>query len=232
MTAAADRYRPELAVGVTSARIRDVSPAARALHQAILRGFATTGRAPDPAALPATSPAGQDVRVLLRELHERDVVRLDGHGRIRAAYPFSAVPTAHAVAIAGGPTVWAMCAIDALGIGDMLGTDVTITSADPGSGEPIRVEVRDGQAAWQPDTTVVFVGSDATALAAAEACCPPDGDCVVAAEDRCCGVMNFFTSRDSAQSWLADHRQVTGVMLTQGQALRLGVDIFGRLLDD
>ena len=43
-------------------------------------------------------------------------------------YPFSAATTAHTVAIEGGPTVFAMCAVDALGIADMLGTDVTITS--------------------------------------------------------------------------------------------------------
>ena len=44
--------------------------------------------------------------------------------------------------------------------------------------------------------------------------------------------MNFFTSSDTAQAWIAAHPQVSGVMLSQGQALRLGVDIFGRLLDD
>lgn len=33
----------------------------------------------------------------------------------RAAYQFSATATEHVVQIAGGPTVWSMCAIDALG---------------------------------------------------------------------------------------------------------------------
>lgn len=232
MTVDRDRYPPELAVGVTSSRIRDLTPAARALHKTILRVFANAGRAPGPAALAAASPAGYDVAVLLGELHDRDVVRLNGHGRIRAAYPFSAVPTAHTVAIADGPTVFAMCAIDALGIADMLGTAVSITSADPRSGQAISVDVRAGRASWRPDTTVVFVGSDATATAAAAACCPSDGESMVAAEDRCCGVMNFFASPGTAQAWLAAHRQVTGVVLTQGQAFRLGVDIFGHLLDD
>jgi hypothetical protein len=231
MTVDRDRYPPELAVGVASSRIRDLAPPARALHKAILRGFASAGRAPDPAALAAATPAGHDVGVLLEELHTRDVVRLDGNGRIRAAYPFSAVPTAHIVAIAGGPTVFAMCAVDALGIADMLGTDLSITSADPRSSQPISVEVRDGRVSWRPDTTVVFVGSD-TATAAAAACCPADGESMVAAADRCCGVMNFFASPATAEAWLAAHWQVTGVVLTQGQALRLGVDIFGHLLDD
>jgi hypothetical protein len=46
------------------------------------------------------------------------------------------------------------------------------------------------------------------------------------------GVENFFTSPASAQDWLASHLTVSGIVLSQGQALRLGVDIFGHLLDD
>jgi hypothetical protein len=232
MTVDRDRYPPELAFGVTSSRIRDLTTAARALHKTILRGFATVGQAPGPRELAAASQAGHDVGVLLGELHDRDVVRLGSGGRIRVAYPFSAVPTAHTAKIAGGPTVFAMCAIDALGIADMLGTAVSITSVDPRSGEPISVVVRDGRAIWRPNTTVVLVGSDTAATAATAACCTADGESMAAAADRCCGVMNFFAGPGSAQAWLAAHQHVTGVVLTQGQAFRLGVDIFGHLLDD
>jgi Alkylmercury lyase len=44
--------------------------------------------------------------------------------------------------------------------------------------------------------------------------------------------MNFFTGTESAEAWLAGHPQVSGVVLSQEQALRIGVDIFGRLLND
>ena len=228
MTPDMPQARPQLAVGVTSARIRYLSPAARTVHKVILRAFAATGGVPDPATLPA--PAGHDLGVLLRELHDRDVVRLDEHARVRAAYPFSGVPTAHRVTLVDGPTVYAMCAIDALGMADMLGKDVVITSADPGSGAPIQVTIRNGQATWQPESAVVLDGLDTPA----GACRTPDddGDCMVAAADRCCHVMNFFTSADSANAWLAEHPQVSGVILTKDQALRFGVDIFGHLLDD
>jgi hypothetical protein len=56
--------------------------------------------------------------------------------------------------------------------------------------------------------------------------------CTVAAADRCCGVMNFFTSNDTAAAWLAGHASTTGVILNRAQALRLGVDIFGPLLEE
>src|SRR4030095_4984160 len=98
---------------VTSMRVRALSPAGRTVHRAILLAFATTGLAPDPSTL--TAPGGRDTKILLGELHDRDVIRLDEHGRIRAAYPFSGWPTTHRVEIAGGPAVYAMCAIDALG---------------------------------------------------------------------------------------------------------------------
>jgi hypothetical protein len=94
-------YPPRL----TGGRIAEVSAAARAAHRVILRAFAATGDAPDPAVFADTTPTGDGVGELLRELHEHDVIRLDEHGHIRAAYPFSGVPAAHTVAIDAGATV-------------------------------------------------------------------------------------------------------------------------------
>ena len=232
MTATPQGYPPELAVGVTSRRVAQVSPTARTLHKAILRGFATMGHPPDGDQLADVTASTGEVTQVLRELHDHDVVRLDDHGRIRAAYPFSAIPTAHAVTIDGGPTVWAMCAIDALGIAEMLHLPIMITSTDVASGEMIRVRVRSGHTSWLPDTAVVFVGSDTIAASAGEECSLPDGACVIAAADRCCGVMNFFAGPDTAKAWRSAHPEVSGIVLTQRQALQLGADIFGRLLDD
>jgi len=223
-------YPAELAVGVTRERIAAVTPAARAVHRAILHGFAATGKAPDRDDLTA---AGRDLDALMAKLHEQDVVRLDADGAVRAAYPFSGVPTAHTVAIDGGPSVYAMCAIDALGIADMLGRDITISSSDPVSGQEIRVEIGGGRATWSPDATVVFVGSNAATSADGDCCRPESGQLdAIAAADRCCTTMNFFTSTDTAHAWQAAHPDVSGVILNKGQAVQLGVDIFGHLLDE
>lgn len=100
------------------------------------------------------------------------MIRLDGDGRVRAAYPFSAVPTAHAVTIEGGPSVYAMCAIDALGMADMLGRNMVIASLDPRSGDAIRVTVENGHVSWRPDSAVVFVGAD---LPSGQDCCSSEG---------------------------------------------------------
>jgi hypothetical protein len=231
---APDTYPPQLAVGVTSERIKAVSPTGRVVHRAILHGFAERGRPPTREALIAVTDE-RDLDAALDELHDRDVVRLEKGRQVLAAYPFSTRPTRHVVDIAGGPSVHAMCAIDALGIPAMLGRDATIRSTDPHNGRSVTVTVYNGQAAWMPDTTVVYVG--AIGAAHTEDSCHPytAGDACGApapVAERCCTVLNFFTAPSGAHAWLADHPEVTGRLLTQEQALRLGADIFGRLLED
>lgn len=218
-------YPAELAVGVTSSRITRVSPQAKAVHRQILHTFATTGHAPESGDL--TAPDGADLQKVLRELHDYDVIQLSSENNIRAAYPFSSVPTPHVVAIGGGPHVYAMCAIDALGMSAMLGIDTVITTADPVSGDPITVAIHNEHALWRPDSAVAFVGSDTT-LTTADCCTPAE----IAVADRCCGAMNMFTGKGNAEEWMAANPHITGTVLSKEQALRLGVDIFGALLDD
>lgn len=60
------------------------------------------------------------------------------NGVVAAAYPFSGIPTPHRVALDGLPAVFAMCAIDALGLPAMAGRNGRITSANPADGTPSR----------------------------------------------------------------------------------------------
>jgi hypothetical protein len=107
----------------------------RVAYQAVLRAFAATGRPPEPPELEDIARRyGIGAGQTLAGLAAADVLGLDGEGRIRMAYPFCATPTSHVVAIADGPRVHAMCAIDALGIPPMLGADAVITSSDPLTG--------------------------------------------------------------------------------------------------
>jgi hypothetical protein len=119
-----------------------------------------------------------------------------------------------------------MCAIDALGIAAMLARPVTISSAEPGTGNPITVTVpaSGARAVWEPARTVVLDGEQARCGSAADAVVPS------AAADTCCGVINFFTSRKSARAWAAAHPEVTGRTLSQKNALAIGIEIFGHLL--
>jgi Alkylmercury lyase len=119
-------------------RVAPAERGLRAVHQAVLRSFVHTGAAPGLPGL-ARHAAPFEVSQVLAELADGDFLCLDRAGQITAAYPFSAVPTRHQMRISGGPAVFAMCAIDALGVSAMTGVPVVIESADPATGEPVTV---------------------------------------------------------------------------------------------
>lgn len=196
-------------------------PALWQFYQFILSTFGSTGQPPDARTLTATATALRlDSGAVLARLAELDLIvvgRAD-EPPIRVAYPFSAAPTRHHVALAGGPPVHAVCAIDALSIPLMLRRDAVITSAEPETGHPIRITIRGSDAGWHPDTAVVFLTAPSGS--------GPAADCA------CCQAMNFFTSRLAAAEWLADHDGVTGWILTQAQALSRARLVFADLLFD
>ncbi len=204
----------------------------RAVQQQVLRSFSATGHPPAASGLAGLAARyGTTVSAVLAELHAADFLQLGPGGDIHAAYPFSAVPTSHVVRIAGGPQVHAMCAIDALGIAAMLGADVRIISADPCTAEPVTVTVQaDGKtAAWQPSAAVVFSGQRTSCGTLDLRSSAP---VIAPAAEVCCGYMNFFATPASAAAWATVHPEVTGEVLDQTAALRLGVAIFGHLLTD
>jgi len=188
----------------------------RAVQQAVLRHFAATGRAPEPAVLePVAAAAGRTAREVLAELDGEDFLTLEEAGQVRAAYPFSAVPTPHRVQVAGGTQVWSMCAIDALGISAMLGQDTVISSSDPVNGENVTVTSTGGTTVWEPASAVVFVGRRCFSGPAAAVCCD---------------AVNFFTGRASATTWSKRHPDVPGDIVGQARAEELGWRTFGPLL--
>jgi hypothetical protein len=109
-----------------------------------------------------------------------------------------------------------MYAIDALGIPPMLGTDAVITSADPGTAEPVTITVTAGHANWDPPGAVVlYAWRDRSGPAA----------------ETCCDLISFFTSRKAARTWARTHPH-PGVILSSAQASQLATSIFGPLLDN
>lgn len=197
-------------------RTAPVEGGQRALQQAILRGFAASGSAPEASQLAdVVRPYGRELDQVMAQLVAEDYLALDGTGRIRAAYPFSAVPTAHRVRIHGGPSVYAMCAIDALGMAKMLGTDLRIDSTDPHTEAPVGIIITAGRAEWTPQTGVVYSGMRAGT-----------GPAV----DMCCSYLNFHTDPASATAWAEAHPQVTGQILTQPEAVAAAEQTFGPIL--
>ncbi|MGH3736027.1 MAG: organomercurial lyase [Micromonosporaceae bacterium] len=194
-----------------------LSPGARRLHLAILTGFVEAGAPPTAEELRRiAADHGIDVVAATAELAERDVVVFDESGEVSAAYPFSVAPTGHRVSWQGISGRHSMCAIDALGTSAMLDRPVTVTSADPATGEAVVVEVDRDRAVWSPPTAVVYAGSTG------ESCC--------CSAERACGFVNFFATLDSIETWLAGHPGITGSVLDQEQALSDAIGGFGDLM--
>jgi hypothetical protein len=198
------------------ARQRTLPPPLRQMHQHILRHFAEHATAPEPARLREWAHQFDlEPDAALDQLVAVDLVETDpATARLLGAYPFSAIPRGHKVQLAGGPTIEAYCAIDALGIPAMLDRDVVINSQDPDTGEPIRITVTNARASWHPDNTVVVVGSDRSCGPSACQSCP---------------YITFHSSPANAAAHL-QATDITGEILTQPQALAAGALLFGDLL--
>jgi alkylmercury lyase-like protein len=124
----------------------------------VYASFVTTGNAPAPADVAGTLCLGEnDVEDAYRRLHDAHALVLHpGTTEIRMLNPFSAVETPHRVD-AGGRSWFANCAWDALGIPAALHTDGVVSSACPDCGEPLELEVRDGELVHGADLLVHFV---------------------------------------------------------------------------
>jgi hypothetical protein len=220
--------------------------AASRFYRALLLAFPAQGGPPDRAAVRQLARRFQvGLEATLARLAAQDLVQRDpATGAISAAYPFSGVPTPHRVALlpdhadTSTTEVYAMCALDALGIPLMLGRDAAITSADPLSGEAVRVDVgradiaaeigsRRGEsglpgwwAAWQPATAVIYARPED------DAC---DGGAMAAL---CrCPVTNFFATPAQAKRWAKGNGAPGDVVLAPDEALPRAERRFGGILD-
>lgn len=198
-------------------RLRGLTDGERKFYRWILKSF-RAGAPPRPDELAdAASELDLEVEPALERLQRDDLVHHDhATGAILVAYPFSGRPTAHRVRF-DGREVYAMCAIDALGIAPMLGEPIEIASRDPLTGADIQVELEpDGRGTWQPQRAVVVAGTTGSG----ESC------------DICCPVLNFFASTTNAERWLADRSYVHGTVISLPDAIAAGRTVFGDILKE
>ncbi len=189
----------------------------RDLHRAVLRRFLETGAAPTARWVRQTAlDTGLDASAV-DELQAADAIHVS-NGIVTVAYPFSGIPSPHRVRLDGLPPVYAMCAIDALGLPAMTGRDGQITSADPRDGTPVVVTARNGTWTWNPASAVVVAGRATgcgTECGSYEAMCPNTV---------------FHASRGSAQAYLAGRGDLDADILAQDTAIEAGRLNFGALL--
>jgi predicted RNA-binding Zn-ribbon protein involved in translation (DUF1610 family) len=233
-----------------------LTPAAYQFYRAILLAFVAHSGAPEPDEVADLAQTfGVPLESTLARMEEQDLLQRDpATGRIRAAYPFSGVPTSHRVTLltdqSGVRTdqcetqVYAMCALDALGIPLMLRRAALINSADAYTGEaigvlahppvealdpPATISAADWSVSWDPVSAVV------SARPAEHEAEHDAGICQ--AEGTCCPVTNFFATPNTAQAWLSQRsslepkRAVDGLVLDQRAALARAQALFADVLD-
>lgn len=190
---------------------------ARVYHQMLL-SFARTGQ-------PTTTESLVNALALSREKVEQSLNLLESGGSIYrdpetrailAAYPFSATPTQHVVRFADGHFVYAMCAIDALGMPVMLDADARVESRCTRCDKEIRITVKRNALAEvsPPGARVWYMQADA---------------CCVAALEQCPSI-NFFCSTEHLEEWRAEQDSAQGMLMTIEGAFAHGARIFGKLL--
>jgi hypothetical protein len=228
---------------VTVCRSTQLTPAAYRFYRAVLLSFPEQGGPPDrPRLRDLAARFGVRLAATLADLAAKGLLQCDpATGAVRTANPFSGVPTAHRVTLApatGDATgdldlrhIYAMCALDALGVPLMLRRDARIAAQDALTGETIEVRVRvmdvgaladaaGWEARWDPGSTVVYARSP-----------EHEHDCGVEAASACCPLINFFTTEAHARKWAEAHPIADGVTLSQEEAMRRAHAEFGGLLD-
>ena len=190
------------------------------VRTAILQGFAETARAPSLSRLATvTGMTQKEVLSTLGELKDRDLAVLDESGRrVTGAYPFTEHDTEHTVRH-GARALRAMCAVDALGIGAMLGADVVVESRCRACGAPIRAETADyGKSlkSCNPKDAVVWVGDHYTGGCGATSLCTTIAFF--------CGDAHLRSWRESSAAGASGHR------LSAEEAHQVGCAVFGPML--
>ena len=187
--------------------------------RATLRLYADFGHAPRIADIVAMTGLPADkVPPLLGELEERDLIGRDREsGQVRLAYPFTQAKTEHQVEL-NGRTLYALCAIDALGVGAMYGANAVVRSQCRQCGRAVRVGTTEaGRALAIIDPLGSVVWYDFAY----------DGN----AATSCCPSIVFFCSDGHLEQWQRDQLgRRAGVRLAMDEALEVGRAIFGPVL--
>jgi hypothetical protein len=190
------------------------------LHAFVLETFATTGASPSLEEIRVRFSLGtvDDAEERVRALENTGAIhRNPGDASITHAYPFSNDRTAHRVHLADGLTVFAMCAIDALGMPFMLHRAARIQSACTECSTEIRIAIQAKEIVdHAPEETVVWLAARGEECVAATDLCP---------------TLNFFCSPDHLGAW-KDRSGAKGEQLTLSQALGHGRQVFEHLMDD
>lgn len=157
----AAQIRARLPAGSFADRLAATGPDEQQMHRSVMT--ALVAGSPSMSQKDAAQTAGMEqarAAAALQALAAAELIALDTAGTVVGAFPISAVPTRHHVQLGTGTRLYAMCAVDALGIPVMLERTGVISSTDPDSGKQITVTVQAGVVHVDPPETVVLLAGN------------------------------------------------------------------------
>jgi len=124
----------------------------------------------------------------LDELEKGDLLlRKKGTQEIVSIYPLSLRPTQHQIILEDGTRLFAMCAVDALGMPAMFNMNAKIVSRCEECKREVTFEIRSGEITFMSDPSATICSPKDRGYPAAETCCP---------------LVNFFCSEKHASEWI------------------------------
>ena len=211
--------RDRARIGLAETWNHALDPAQDLVWRTVLELFARSGRPPHLHEIrEATGLPPENLRTLVAGLQAHDLLGTNASADvILYAYPFTGERTEHRVQL-GGRELYAVCAIDALGIAGMFRTDVFIESSCRACGSGIEiVTAQNGKVLShvRPVNAVVWYDLAYSGCAAAS----------------CCRSIAFFCSEADLLGWLcAQSPQPQGYQLTVDEALEVGRALFEPVL--
>lgn len=197
-----------------------LTPDEKRVRDHILFFISRHGSMPNPEAIQRSLklPSLEHTCVLFDSLIEKGLLYREPESKaIVSAYPVSVTPTEHQVVLADGRKVYAMCAVDSLGIPLTFAEDATIASVCHHCRHPITIRIQAGKIVrLDPSSTVVWHKGILGDIWAEEAC----------------PFINFFCSADHMSQWKNQAGfQQAGLTLTVEEAMDRAREISGEPIE-
>lgn len=145
----------------------------------------------------------RDIIRTLDELERKDfLLRKKGTQEIISIYPFSLAPTEHQIFLEDGKKLFAMCAVDALGMPLMFNNDIKIVSQCEECKQEITIKIKNGEIVSMSHPNIMIWSPKRQEARPAETCCPR---------------VNFFCSKEHVEEWEAKNTELARI----GHSVRL-----------
>lgn len=132
----------------------------------------------------------------LNKLEKKDILlRKRGTQEIISIYPLSLKPTKHQILLENGKRLFAMCAVDALGMPVMFNRNIKVVSRCEKCKQKITIEIKNEEIAWVSHPNIMIWSPGRQIAPAAKTCCPS---------------VNFFCCKEHLEEWTKQNPDLIG----------------------